>query len=63
LKEEQRRVLAFLDWTVRQWEMREKNEVEDEDWMLRSGLEAYAKKQATFARRTKERFRRMWNLL
>ncbi|KAF7351692.1 CxC2 domain-containing protein [Mycena sanguinolenta] len=61
LREEMRRVLCFLRWWAIWWEERRTARLEGVSIELRAGLEAYAARQASGARRMCNRFKTAWD--
>ncbi|KAG1725657.1 hypothetical protein EDB19DRAFT_1897750 [Suillus lakei] len=61
LKEEQRRVIAFLDWQAGWWWcQRQGRDSEHLDDCLREGLKAYAERQASLRRALSAHFQALW---
>ncbi|KAG1780044.1 hypothetical protein EV702DRAFT_1178215 [Suillus placidus] len=61
LKEEQRRVIAFLDWQAGWWwSQQQGRESEFLDDCLREGLKAYAERQASLRRALSAHFQALW---
>ncbi|KAG2115716.1 uncharacterized protein F5147DRAFT_743324 [Suillus discolor] len=61
LKEEQRRVIAFLDWQADWWWcQRQGRDSEHLDDCLREGLKAYAERQASLRRALSAQFQALW---
>ncbi|KAG1853639.1 hypothetical protein F4604DRAFT_1883371 [Suillus subluteus] len=61
LKEEQRRVVAFLDWQADWWwSQRERHDLEYLDDTLREGLATYAERQASLRQQLSTHFQILW---
>ncbi|KAG0694590.1 hypothetical protein DFH29DRAFT_1006208 [Suillus ampliporus] len=62
LKEEQRRIIAFLDWQADWWwSQRQRREPESlEDSGLREGLVAYAERQSSLRQALSAHFQHLW---
>jgi hypothetical protein len=63
LREEQRRVLAFLNWLENTWTDRaDGSHLVCIDLALSAGLQGYALKQASTWARTRARFKQLWRV-
>ncbi|KAK6974636.1 CxC2 domain-containing protein [Favolaschia claudopus] len=60
LREEMRRVLRFLEWRAMWWEQK-RSVTHSVSADIRAGLQAYAARQASLARRLAFRFKQIWN--
>jgi hypothetical protein len=62
LREEQRRVLQFLDYSIAMWSARADASLPGADRALQSGIAGYALRQVLCFRRMKRRFQGMWGV-
>ncbi|KAJ7073553.1 hypothetical protein B0H15DRAFT_792741, partial [Mycena belliarum] len=60
LEEEMRRTLVFLDWKVSWWQGLQEGRPEQDDPILREGLNAYATRQADIFAEMKAGFEKAW---
>ncbi|KAJ7582441.1 hypothetical protein C8J56DRAFT_894348 [Mycena floridula] len=60
LEEEMRRVIRFLRWQEKKWKKRADGVLDDEEAAMKSGLRAYALKQAWYSSNAASRFEALW---